>query len=688
MLTETNTLKRVPLIFFFSLFSIISYSQGPDCIVAEVICSDGSVSFTPLGSGIDDFANPNNQSGCMQTNENQSAWYYFEINNNAPFNLELGFTITPNGGFGEDYDFAIFGPGVDCDNLGSPIRCSYADSDCGFCPETGLGNGAIDTSEDPNGDGFVAPLTVNPGDGFFLLVDNWLGSSTGFNMNWTGTGAPYLDCCALNVMAGNDQEFCQQSSPLIIPLNGTVVNNGSGGGTPITTWTGQFISDPTIANPTVTIPADFIGVLNYSFEATDATCTETSNITITVFERPEVEIQSGIATCQTDGSLIAVPINGPAPFSYLWSNNSTSDNINGLSSGTYTVTMTDGVNCMATASFNLTITPPFDIFVLNAENVSCNGMQDGVIEVTVAGGTAPFIYAWDSGQSTPEITNLSGGTYEVVITDDQGCVGSVSVIIDEPLPLVPEIQSSDILCYGDQNGSISVTNINGGVPPYRYSFNGGDFQEIPVFNNLLAGQYSIGVLDNHGCETEDLIEILEPIELLVELGDSETICLGEAYHLEALTNYPESDIASVEWTPAICDGCLDTVLYPLEGMAFHVKLTDHNGCTAEAFKKLEVQKKREVFIPNAFSPNNDGSNDILMVFGGREVEEIESFQIFNRWGETVFSADNFQPNDANISWDGFLKGRLLPNGVYPYFVKIRYIDGYDEMRKGDITLLK
>ena len=186
-------------------------AQGADCVDALVICTDGAQSFTPQGSGMNDFANPANDNGCLSDNENQSAWYYFEFQSDMPPGSMIGFTLTPDGGFGEDYDFAIYGPNVDCDNLGQPIRCSYAAQFCGFCPDTGLGNGTTDFSEGAAGDGFVAAMTVNPGEGYYLIIDNWLGSSTGFNLNWTNSAAPYLDCnvgCDLEVMASPPTLAC------------------------------------------------------------------------------------------------------------------------------------------------------------------------------------------------------------------------------------------------------------------------------------------------------------------------------------------------------------------------------------------------------------------------------------------------------------------------------------------------
>lgn len=193
-------LKVVLLMVVMLCFTTIR-AQNNDCINAEIICSDDNIGTNPLGPGSNDFADPDNFDGCL-SGENQSGWYYFEIRPDAPPGLELGFVINPDAGAGQDYDFAVFGPDVPCDDLGNPIRCSYAGSGCAFCPQTGLGMGATDDSESPSGNGFVATLTVNPGEGYYLLIDNFSNNSTGFSMTWTGSAAPFLNCINCDADAG------------------------------------------------------------------------------------------------------------------------------------------------------------------------------------------------------------------------------------------------------------------------------------------------------------------------------------------------------------------------------------------------------------------------------------------------------------------------------------------------------
>lgn len=203
---HTSSKLLIPIFILIGLLvSNLAFGQANDCGGASVICSSGSVAYNPTGSGVDDFLDPDNDSGCLSTGEHLSAWYYFAFDASMPPNSQITFDILPDDGDYEDYDFAIYGANVDCDNLGSPIRCTYAavgysSFDGSDAPQdvgaTGLDADFTDTTEGVSGDSYLAPLTVNPGEGFFLLVDNYAASNMGFTLNWGGSASPYLDCTA------------------------------------------------------------------------------------------------------------------------------------------------------------------------------------------------------------------------------------------------------------------------------------------------------------------------------------------------------------------------------------------------------------------------------------------------------------------------------------------------------------
>ncbi len=236
-------------------------TTGSDCSDAVTICDSGGISYNPVGPGNDDFASAANDAGCLGTGENLSAWYYFEFDASMPANSTISFTIDPSGT--DDYDFAIWGPDVTCGALGSPIACSF---DAGVA-DTGLSTSSSDNSESAStdnlggsSDGFVTSLTVNPGEGYYLLVDNYSTSYAGFDLNWSGSAMTYLDCTAepeCNAEAGTlsiTGNVTNTGNEYTVALGGSVTFNNGGGevlppnasGSSATVGYAIFNCDPTI----------------------------------------------------------------------------------------------------------------------------------------------------------------------------------------------------------------------------------------------------------------------------------------------------------------------------------------------------------------------------------------------------------------------------------------------------------
>ena len=169
------------------LFSPASFSaQTNDCVGATRICGDVTTTFNPIGIGVDDFADPDNMTGCLST-EHNSVWYTVTFDNTVPpGGVDLAFIISSGGT--ADYDFALYGPVTDCGNLGSPIRCSFA----GGTQDTGLEVGEVDNStgnpdfDDGDLDDVVSELSVNAGESYILIVDNWSDNGNQFDITFSG----------------------------------------------------------------------------------------------------------------------------------------------------------------------------------------------------------------------------------------------------------------------------------------------------------------------------------------------------------------------------------------------------------------------------------------------------------------------------------------------------------------------
>ena len=119
-----------------------------------------------------------------------------------------------------------------------------------------------------------------------------------------------------------------------------------------------------------------------------------------------------------------------------------------------------------------------------------------------------------------------------------------------------------------------------------------------------------------------------------------------------------------------------------------MQVVDENGCTAEDQIQVIVSKPRDVYIPTAFSPDDDGINDRFGIFAGEGIRNIQSFEIYNRWGEAMYQIYDFSPNTPGLGWDGTHRGQLMNAGVYIYFAEVEFIDGEVILYTGDVMLLR
>jgi gliding motility-associated-like protein len=171
---------------------------------------------------------------------------------------------------------------------------------------------------------------------------------------------------------------------------------------------------------------------------------------------------------------------------------------------------------------------------------------------------------------------------------------------------------------------------------------------------------------------------------LIKLGDSILLSVG--------VNTP--NVKRVIWSSysdSLCkkdSSCLQQWVRPVRRTTYSVTVIDTGGCKAVGNITISLDKNRPVFIPNSFSPNNDGVNDIFMIFGSQVVKNIKNFQVFDRWGERMCVFQNFKTDNPAFGWDGKLNGKEVQPGVYPYFVEVEYLDGAVEVIEGDLTLMR
>ena len=324
-------------------------------------------------------------------------------------------------------------------------------------------------------------------------------------------------------------------------------------------------------------------------------------------------------------------------------------------------------------------------------NVSCPDEADGMIILDVMSGVEPYEYAWSNGNDEAFDDNLFAGLYRITITDDTGCSEVVDIFLEGPPEPTLSAKWEFPSCPGIADGSFTIDSVFDGLGPYELSFNGAAFEPaMPnlFFSDLIADEYVVIVRDDIGCEKEFILRGNNPPPPFVDLGDDIDLIAGDDEQLGFTTDLVPVDIMWSPLTDISCTDCANPTVNPIETTTYSVTVTDDIGCSAEDEIIVNVFIPKRVFLPNIFTPNNDGINDVWFIGANEFVDIIENVEIYDRWGEQVFQKSNILPNDPAEGWDGKLKGTRLHNGVYTYIATLVFRDGIERTYKGTITIIQ
>tara|TARA_R110002096_G_scaffold353021_1_gene546292 strand:- start:4932 stop:11306 length:6375 start_codon:yes stop_codon:yes gene_type:complete len=209
----------------------------------------------------------------------------------------------------------------------------------------------------------------------------------------------------------------------------------------------------------------------------------------------------------SNGQAIVTASGGSLPYTYFWSNSQTSDTAISLSSGTYTVTVTDDNSCSEVNTIFINEPQVLQSTIASSSNVSCFGFNDGQAIVSGQGGTQPYSYLWSDNQTSDTAFNLIAGNYQVTITDFNNCTDTTNVTITEPAILSLSINSENLTCFQNNSGSAKAI-VSGGTSPYTYLWSNNE--SIDSIQNLAAGVYRVTVTDLNNCTLIDSVTIIEP----------------------------------------------------------------------------------------------------------------------------------------------------------------------------------
>jgi gliding motility-associated-like protein len=390
----------------------------------------------------------------------------------------------------------------------------------------------------------------------------------------------------------------------------------------------------------------------------------------------------------SDGSIDLTITGNAGPYSILWNtpNADQTEDVSGLPYGYYTVQVIDSTNCTVPGGDSILVNQPPQLLIdTTVTDISCFGANDGCISVTVTGGSPNYTLIWSNGGNTNQVCNLSPGNYGITVTDSHNCTASLAGIpVLEPAQLALNPTVNPLWCAQFMDASI-IASPTGGTPPYTYNWSN-NAGNINAITNLGPGIYAVTVTDNKGCMVDSSFTLdLGSVFAIEAFPADTTIKLGQIVQLNVLAT--SGNIETVLWQPSNgldCGSCISPVSSPLKTINYYVTATSDSGCTALDSVHITVIPTYEIYIPNVFTPNNDGANDFFEVFGNKDSWKQFEVMIFDRWGEKVYES-----HDMNFKWDGVYKGVLLTPAVFVYTIKLVFLDNYvPKLYKGSVTLMR
>ncbi len=583
--------------------------------------------------------------------------------------------------------------------------------DTGVCPsdQVLLDAGQTNGSYNWNGGAQSQTLTVqNPGSYAVTITENGCsGSDTVEVFHHT---VPVVNL-------GSDIDLCDG--------NATILNAGNPGST--YQWSiGDLTQQVNVNTPGL-----------YTVHVHNGFCASKDSVLVTVHSNPIVNLGPDTTIC--DGNSMSISLDSTAG-SYLWNFGSSSSSTTMNSSGAYSVTITDNNGCQGSDTVNILVTPLPEIQI-TADTFVCEGSS---LQLNAAGGTQ---YSWSSSHqlSNPNVSNplaspTSPTTFWVTVETSSGCIDSISVSVDihhfpqielgedvsicagalfsfeapkgydsyqwstgstsdqisvgtqgqywvevsnecggvfdtiaisevHPLPL-PNLGNDTTLC---ENSSL---NISASVIPGNYAWSTGATTSSIIPNS--SGLYVVEMTDEHGCQGADSISVWFTPAPVANLGKDTTLCFGESLWLTA-------DNGTAHWNT----GDNENEIIVNSAGEYAVLLSDPSQICPPDLDTIEVSYEDcycFVWVPNAFSPNNDGRNDFFKPEINCDIRNY-SFSVFNRWGEMLFRT--YDPE--NSGWDGSYKGNREQQDVYVYVIEYSGVENsisQHEKKTGSITLLR
>ncbi len=685
------TTKRF-LLIFTCLWTVNVFSQTPttqDCLGAIPICQTTySESFVPPGDG--NYPNEVNASeSCLGGGEIYSIWYTFTVSESGNF----GFLLTPNNAF-DDYDWGLFNiTNADCsdiyDDQSLLVSCNAA-GDISCTGPTGA-TGATSYSNQGGGCNNCPPSTffgcspmnalipVQEGNTYVLMVSNWSQSTNGYTIDFGISEVDIFDTQSPDVTFVDFPSSCTDQSIQVafseniqcasvdvsnfeligpdnnaIPISSVVAPNCSNGGD----YDDLFTLNPAqslMQNGTYTLNIISDGQTDLVDNCDNSTASDFFTFQVNFVDPPQVDLGGDDTFCE--GTSVTLDASYPNS-TFLWQDGSTGPEFIANQGGVYAVTVTN--DCGAVADEVELQMIPMIVSAFPAEQIGCEG------EALVLSITEPGVdIEWFDGSTGTEVSVFTDGNYTVSLSNSCFDKELETYVDFVDLPNI-SLEQDLVLCNG-QSYTYDVT-VDGGSYLWQ------DGSTSPTLTISETGLYAVTI--QHSCgiiESSSYAEVIPKIEF--DLGADRSLC-EDAVILDAYSEGP----VTYRWQ----DGSENSMIEANNPEIYRV--TVNNICESVT-QSVEIKEciRCNIDVPNIFSPNDDGRNDLFEIIPPCPIEGFE-LSVFDRWGSLLFQTENIQE-----PWDGTFRGKEMPTGVYVYIIQYSALEGEEVKRffkNGTVTIVR
>jgi hypothetical protein len=590
-------MKRLIIVLAMAcLATTVTYSQS--CVGPLSVTIEGSTAGTPLdGSGVETDSECNNGSGPLSgsidlTVTGGSLPYLFSWDNGATTEdlsaLGAGtydVTVTDDQGCTMAFSFEIEEP--------DPVAVTGVETDLECNSLSGAPTGAIN-------------LSVTGGTGAYSYL--WSNGATTEDIS--GLAAGTYDVVVTDANGCTDGATFTLDEPTAVeivanpgPLSCNSANGSADATIDLTISGGTAPYTYNWSNGETTEDIAGLAAGTYDVTVTDANdCTAEGSWTIDDVDPIEVLASATDLSCNAlsgapDGDIDITVSGGTAPYTFSWSNGANTEDITGLTAGTYTIDIQDANGCQFQATY--TLSQPAAVAasgeITEPGCAAVSGLPTGAIDLSVVGGTGAYTYLWSNGATTQDLADLAEGTYTVVVTDANDCTDTQTFTLTEPDAVTCSLDSpilgtcgDNILCNGG-TGTINVTAA-GGTPGagYQYSLDGGAFQSSATFTTT-AGTHTVTVQDANGCTSTCDITLTEPDAIIAGTCVENDECQVNAGEIQVQADggcapytitWTASNGATLDQASQTINTAGGTVTFTgaTGGETYTFTLTDANGC--------------------------------------------------------------------------------------------------------------